>query len=42
MSDASGIRDGEQRLPRDPAEMRPDAHLVFIGRVRSPWTTREG
>ena len=41
MSDASGIRDGEQRLPRDPAEMQADAHLVFIGRVRSPWTTRE-
>ena len=41
MSDASGIRDGEQRLPRDPAEMQPDAHLVFIGRVRSLWTTRE-
>ena len=41
MSDASGIRDGETRLPADPAEMQPDAHLVFIGRVRSPWTTRE-
>ena len=41
MSDASGIRDGEQRLPRDPAETQADAHLVFIGRVRSPWTTRE-
>ena len=41
MSDASGIRDSEQRLPRDPAEMQADAHLIFIGRVRSPWTTRE-
>ena len=42
MSDASGIRDGETRLLADPAEMPADAHLVFIGRVRSPWTTREG
>ena len=41
MSDASAIRDGEKRLPRDPAAMPADAHLVFIGRVRSPWTTRE-
>ena len=41
MSDASGIRDGETRLLADPAEMPADAHLVFIGRVRSPWTTRE-
>ena len=41
MSDASGIRDGEQRLPADPAAMPGDAHLLFIGRVRSPWTTRE-
>ena len=41
MSDASAIREGERRLSSDPAAMRADAHLVFIGRVRSPWTTRE-
>ncbi len=31
-------RDGEIRLPFDPAASKPDASLVFIGRVRSPWT----
>jgi tRNA (Thr-GGU) A37 N-methylase len=25
-------------LPADPAHAKGDAHLVFIGRVRSPWT----
>lgn len=29
---------GELSLPFDPAEAEPGAHLVFIGRVRSPWT----
>lgn len=29
---------GEVMLPIDPAGARGDAHLVFIGRVRSPWT----
>ncbi|QDY99337.1 tRNA (N6-threonylcarbamoyladenosine(37)-N6)-methyltransferase TrmO [Nitratireductor mangrovi] len=33
-------RPGEQALPFDPGEMVPDAHVVFIGRVRSPWTER--
>lgn len=32
-------RDGEIALPFDPAEMPPDAGLVFIGRIRSPWLT---
>jgi tRNA-Thr(GGU) m(6)t(6)A37 methyltransferase TsaA len=36
-----GQRDGEIALPEDPAGMAPDGHVVFIGRVRSPWRTRE-
>lgn len=35
-------RDGEQRLEIDPAGMAPDDHLLFIGRIVSPWTSREG
>lgn len=34
-------REGEVALPFDPAERAGDAGLVFIGRVRSPWTIRE-
>ncbi|MER2536304.1 MAG: tRNA (N6-threonylcarbamoyladenosine(37)-N6)-methyltransferase TrmO [Rhizobiaceae bacterium] len=34
-------RDGEVALPFDPARIAPDAHLVFIGKIRSPWTRRE-
>jgi tRNA-Thr(GGU) m(6)t(6)A37 methyltransferase TsaA len=34
-------RDGEKLLETDPAEMPPDGHVVFIGRIASPWTTRE-
>ncbi len=34
-------REGETALAEDPAEMAGDAHLVFIGRIRSPWKTRE-
>lgn len=34
-------REGEIALPFDPAERATDAGLVFIGRVRSPWTRRE-
>lgn len=34
-------REGEEELERDPAGLRPDAHVVFIGRVSSPWTSRE-
>ena len=35
------VRPGEQSLPHDPAARAPDAGLVFIGRVASPWTRRE-
>jgi tRNA (adenine37-N6)-methyltransferase len=33
-------RDGETALDHDPAATAADAQLVFIGRIRSPWTTR--
>ena len=35
------VREGEQRLDQDPALMPPDAGIVFIGRIASPWTTRD-
>lgn len=34
-------RDGEERLEHDPATMPPDGHIVFIGHISSPWTSRE-
>ncbi|WP_108881351.1 tRNA (N6-threonylcarbamoyladenosine(37)-N6)-methyltransferase TrmO [Anderseniella sp. Alg231-50] len=34
------IRDGEIRSQRDPAVETGDAHVVFIGRIRSPWRER--
>lgn len=34
-------RDGEMQLATDPAVMPGDGHVVFIGRIRSPWTRRE-
>ena len=37
----TGQREGELPLSFDPAELAGDAHLVFIGRIRSPWKTRE-
>lgn len=33
-------RPGEVALPFDPARAAADAHLVFIGRIRTPWATR--
>jgi tRNA-Thr(GGU) m(6)t(6)A37 methyltransferase TsaA len=36
-----GIREGEKALPFDPAARATDAGLIFIGRIRSPWTRRE-
>jgi len=33
-------RDGEQELGFDPAMLAGDGHVVFIGRVASPWKTR--
>ncbi len=34
------IRDGEVQSATDPSLESGDAHLVFIGRIRSPWTER--
>lgn len=34
------IRPGEVRATTDPATAPPDAGIVFIGRIRSPWKTR--
>lgn len=34
-------REGERALPFDPAQLEPDAGVVFIGLVRSPWLSRE-
>jgi tRNA-Thr(GGU) m(6)t(6)A37 methyltransferase TsaA len=33
-------RAGEIRLPLDPSALPGDARLVFIGRLRTPWTSR--
>lgn len=33
------VKPGEIELPFDPARMPGDAHLLFIGRVRSDWAT---
>lgn len=33
-------RAGEQKLSEDPAAAPGDARVVFIGRIRSPWTDR--
>jgi tRNA-Thr(GGU) m(6)t(6)A37 methyltransferase TsaA len=41
-SSTSPQRKGELAATKDPAEMAGDAHLVFIGRIRSPWTSRTG
>ncbi|TPL03473.1 MULTISPECIES: tRNA (N6-threonylcarbamoyladenosine(37)-N6)-methyltransferase TrmO [unclassified Mesorhizobium] len=34
-------RQGEMLLAADPAQLPPDDHVVFIGRIVSPWTSRE-
>ncbi|MDX8438693.1 tRNA (N6-threonylcarbamoyladenosine(37)-N6)-methyltransferase TrmO [Mesorhizobium australafricanum] len=34
-------REGERLLEADPAKLRPDGHIVFIGRIASPWRRRE-
>lgn len=35
------IREGEETLETDPATMPPDGHVVFIGRIESPWQSRQ-
>ncbi|MBZ9819182.1 tRNA (N6-threonylcarbamoyladenosine(37)-N6)-methyltransferase TrmO [Mesorhizobium sp. CA4] len=34
-------REGETLLAADPAGLRPDGYLVFLGRIVSPWASRE-
>ncbi|MDX8479438.1 tRNA (N6-threonylcarbamoyladenosine(37)-N6)-methyltransferase TrmO [Mesorhizobium sp. VK24D] len=34
-------REGEKLLKTDPADLPPDDHVVFIGHIASPWTSRE-
>jgi tRNA (adenine37-N6)-methyltransferase len=36
-----GKREGERELVFDPAMAAGDGHVVFIGRIRSPWKSRE-
>lgn len=38
--DFGAARPGEVKLETDPATMPGDAHLVFIGRLHSPWKER--
>lgn len=33
-------REGEVRMPVDPASMAADAQVLFIGRISSPWKNR--
>lgn len=35
------MRGGEELLETDPATATADAHVVFIGRIASPWKRRE-
>ena len=35
-------REGEVRLAEDPSGMAPDAHVVFIGRIRKDLTHPNG
>jgi tRNA-Thr(GGU) m(6)t(6)A37 methyltransferase TsaA len=38
--DGDATRPGEITLPFDPAVAAGDAHIGFIGRIRTPWATR--
>jgi tRNA-Thr(GGU) m(6)t(6)A37 methyltransferase TsaA len=42
MTNPDDIRPGEIALPFDPAEREPDAGVIFIGQVHTPWTERSG
>ncbi len=39
---SSEARPGEVALPFDPGQEKDRPGVVFIGRIRSPWTQREG
>lgn len=34
-------REGEEQLSFDPASLPADGHVIFIGRINSPWTARQ-
>jgi tRNA-Thr(GGU) m(6)t(6)A37 methyltransferase TsaA len=36
----NATREGEEALPFDPADLAGDGHVVFIGRIASPWSSR--
>lgn len=38
---SSQLREGEVALPFDPADLPADGHIVFIGRIRSSWGSRD-
>ena len=38
---ADTLRPGEVAAPLDPATLAGDAHLIFIGHARTPWTSRK-
>jgi tRNA-Thr(GGU) m(6)t(6)A37 methyltransferase TsaA len=38
----TSMREGEVALASDPAALPGDAAVIFIGRVRSPWSSRDG
>jgi tRNA-Thr(GGU) m(6)t(6)A37 methyltransferase TsaA len=40
MTNPDDIRSGEIALPFDPAGREPDAGLIFLGQVTTPWTER--
>ena len=37
----NSLRPGEIQSPLDPEAQADDAHLIFIGRARTPWMTRK-
>lgn len=41
MPPVSGAREGEEALGFDPGALAGDGHVVFIGCIHSPWTSRE-
>ncbi len=40
-TDNTDVREGEVKSTRNPATETGDAQIVFIGRIRSPWSLRD-